>query len=195
MAKGCGDLVVLLNERWEAIGVAPGATIHHEDTPLHLAFTCYAFDAAGRFLLTRRSWAKRTWPGVWTNSCCGHPAPGEALHDAVCRRLDAELGAVPDRLDTVLAAVRYRAVMDNGIVENEVGPVVRALLTGGIRPDPREVAETAWVDWSDLAAANTVGVACLSPWSTVTIAALAALGPDPRAWPAIPALDLPGGLR
>ncbi|MFI5987582.1 isopentenyl-diphosphate Delta-isomerase [Streptomyces sp. NPDC051555] len=189
------EMIVLLKERWEATGHAPKLASHHNDTPLHLAFTCYAFNPEGKFLLTRRALTKKTWPGAWTNSCCGHPAPGESLHAAVTRRLQAELGVHPDRLDTVLAAVRYRAVMDNGIVENEVGPVVRALLTQPPRPDPDEVETTRWTAWPDLVAAATEGAAEITPWSLITIRELAALGPDPWKWPSIPTHELPGGLH
>ncbi|WP_308165873.1 isopentenyl-diphosphate Delta-isomerase [Actinomadura sp. NEAU-AAG7] len=128
------EMVVLLDWVWRAVGAAPKRTVHHSDTPLHLAFTCYAFDTGGWLLLTRRAWTKKTWPGVWANTCCGHPAPGEALHQAVQRRLEAELGTRAARLDVVLGAVRYRAVMANGIMENEVGPAVRVHLA---RPPPR----------------------------------------------------------
>ncbi|MDG4857101.1 isopentenyl-diphosphate Delta-isomerase [Streptomyces sp. T-3] len=186
MLEADDERIVLLDDDWEAIGHAPKLATHHSNTPLHLAFTCYAFDSEGRFLLTRRAWAKKTWPGVWTNSCCGHLAPEETLHSAVSRRLQAELGVTAARMDVVLDAVRYRAVMDNGIVENEVGPAVRVLLQGPVDPNPYEVAEITWLPWTRLVDAVTDGTQSISPWSVVTIEKLTALGANPWQWPVVP---------
>ncbi|MEU7068126.1 isopentenyl-diphosphate Delta-isomerase [Streptomyces sp. NPDC046161] len=189
------EMIVLLDEDWEMAGVAPKVASHHERTPLHLAFSCYVFDGRGQLLLTRRSLAKKTWPGVWTNSCCGHPGPGEPLEEAVARRLTAELGASVERMDTVVSAGRYRAVMGNGIVENEVGPVVRVTLDGPVVPEPSEIAEVAWVPWPEAVVRAASEDSDLSPWSRLTIAQLADLGPDPWQWPVCPPSSLPPSLR
>lgn len=195
MSMSDSELVVLLDENWRAVGSAPKEQTHHYDTPLHLAFTAYVFDEAGRFLLSRRALTKRTWPGVWTNSFCGHPMPGELLEDAVRRRLKRELGTEAKRVDLVLGAVRYRAVMDNGMTENEVGPAVRVLLSGPPAPNRQEVAALRWVPWEELVHKVTHQPSDLSPWTVVTVAQLSRLGPDPWEWPVADAGELPPALR
>jgi len=118
---------------------------------LHLAFSCYVFDVAGRLLLTRRAATKKTWPGVWTNSVCGHPLPREDIADSVRRRARDELGIGLSALTLILPVFRYRAVMPDGVVENELCPVFRAAWTGTPAPDPAEVDDVSWLDWSAFA--------------------------------------------
>lgn len=62
------ELVVLLADDGTPIGSGPNATVHHENTPLHLAFSCYVFDKSGRLVITQRALDKPTFPGMWTNS-------------------------------------------------------------------------------------------------------------------------------
>lgn len=158
------ELVVLLDESGTPCGTAPKATVHHESTPLHLAFSCWLFDGNGGVLLTRRAAGKTTWPLVWTNSFCGHPGPGEAIEDAVRRRGDDELGVNLGQLQLALPDFRYTAQMPNGIRENEVCPVFTAVLPGEPRPDPTEVDAFRWVSWSDLPAEVATGSESYSPW-------------------------------
>ncbi len=160
------DQVVLLDRDGRPIGSADRLTVHGSDTPLHLAFSCYLFDRTGRVLLTRRSLGKRTWPGVWTNSCCGHPRPGEKPLDAVRRRIFDELGVGIDNPRLVLPHFAYRATDASGVVENEICPVwIGELDSSPLLPNPDEVAEVAWAQWSAVVALARTTPALLSPWS------------------------------
>jgi len=165
--------VVLLAEDGTAVGTADKALVHTRDTPLHLAFSCHVFDDAGRVLVTRRALTKITWPGVWTNAFCGHPAPGEAMTDAVHRRGRHELGVEIGAPVDVLPDFRYRAVDASGIVENEICPVHTARALTAPRPDPTEVAEHRWVRPEDLLAAVRAAPWAFSPWLVSQLA-------DPR---------------
>ncbi|WP_426243309.1 isopentenyl-diphosphate Delta-isomerase [Nocardioides sp. LHG3406-4] len=168
------ELVVLLAEDGTPIGTAPKSEVHHRDTPLHLAFSCYLFDPDGRLLLTRRAWSKKTWPGAWTNSCCGHPGPGEPVDQAVQRRVEQELGVQAHDLRMVLPDFRYRAVMPDGTVENEVCPVFTAVCDdpAALRPDASEVAEHAWISWTEFRDDVVEGGRDVSPWCREQVEAL-----------------------
>src|SRR5436190_23150662 len=100
------ELVVLVDDHGRELGTPTKASVHHRTTPLHLGFSCYVFDADGRVLMTRRALSKRTFPGVWTNSFCGHPAPGERTEDAVHRRARGELGLALHNVVCVLPDYR-----------------------------------------------------------------------------------------
>ena len=192
MSTTTTEQVVLLDEAGVAIGVADKAGVHHSDTPLHLAFSCYVFDSRGRFLLTRRAATKKTWPAVWTNSCCGHPGPGEPFLDAVRRRVHQELGLVLDGPRLVLPAFRYRAVMPDGIVEHEMCPVTVAVTDQAPDPDPGEVDDLAWVEWAPFRRDVLAGRRSISPWCLEQVQALAE---DPLAMPDQPASSLPPAAR
>src|SRR5262245_58603977 len=101
------ERVVLVDDAGRPIGTAPKAEVHGADTPLHLAFSCHLSGADGRLLVTRRALGKQTFPGVWTNAVCGHPAPEEDLDEAVRRRVRHELGLELEQLRVVLPEFRY----------------------------------------------------------------------------------------
>lgn len=167
------ERVILLDDAGNSVGTAAKAAVHHADTPLHLGFSCYLFDDTGRVLLTRRALGKKTWPGVWTNSFCGHPAPGEVIIDAVHRRGHQELGAAISDVHCVLPDFRYSARAADGTVENEICPVFCALVDGAIDPVPDEVMDLVWVDWSEVRSAASLDWA-ISPWAQTQVPLLEA---------------------
>jgi isopentenyl-diphosphate delta-isomerase len=185
------ELVVLLDEDGRAVGTADKAGVHHADTPLHLAFSCYLFDGKGNVLVTRRALHKRTFPGVWTNSCCGHPAPGEPLDEAVRRRVEQELGTTVTGLRLLLPRFRYRAEQD-GVVENEMCPVFVGSADGDVAPDPDEVGEARWEPWEAFRAGVLDGSRTVSVWCREQVSQLPA---DPMAAATAAVDDLPPAAR
>lgn len=165
------ELVVLLDEGGRPIGTAAKASVHTAHTPLHRAFSCYLFSAAGQLLLTRRAQVKRTFAGMWTNSVCGHPAPGESDGDAIRRRTWEELQLSVDQLAPALPAFRYRATSHQldgePVLENEICPVYLARTTGQPHPDPTETDAYAWVDWVEFLRRLAAQPDAFSPWSAL----------------------------
>jgi isopentenyl-diphosphate delta-isomerase len=170
------DEVVLLSDDGRPVGTAPRATVHHADTPLHLAFSCYLLDGGGRVLLTRRALAKRAWPGVWTNAFCGHPRPGESFEDAIHRYARHELGTRVAGLRPVLPDFRYRAVDAGGVVENEVCPVYAAQVAADLEPNPDEVMDLRWVGVDEMFDVVAAAPWVLSPWMVEQVAQLRDVG-------------------
>jgi isopentenyl-diphosphate delta-isomerase len=165
------EQVVLVDEAGTPIGTADKSVIHDGATPLHLAFSCHVFHTDGRVLLTRRALGKRTFPGVWTNSFCGHPAPGEDPMDAVRRRGARELGLEIGALEPVLPRFRYEATDASGIVENEICPVYRTVVDADPQPRADEVDEWEWVEPSRVRDAVVAAPFAFSPWLVLQLAA------------------------
>jgi isopentenyl-diphosphate delta-isomerase len=144
---------VLVDPAGRPIGSAEKLSAHHAQTPLHLAFSCYVFNREGLFLVTRRAQSKRVWPGVWSNSACGHPAPGESMEAAIARGLRRELELTAGDLEEALPTYSYRAPPFRGIVEHEVCPVYVARAESEPRPNPAEVEDLRWMSWAEFVSA------------------------------------------
>ena len=159
-----GEHVILLDEQDQPAGMLEKYAAHTFDTPLHLAFSCWLFNQQGQLLVTRSSLGKKAWPGVWTNSVCGHPQQGETFEQAVTRRCRFELGVEIADIAPVHPAFRYRAVAPNGIVENEVCPVYAARVVSEVQPNDDEVMDYQWVDLATMLSALAATPWAFSPW-------------------------------
>lgn len=149
------ELIVFVGEDGQPTGeTGPKLASHTADTRLHLAFSCYIFRKSNnKFLVTQRALSKKVWPGVWTNSVCGHPAPAEALEDAIRRRTAYEVGITElTDIRCVLPKYRYKTPPYNGIIENEFCPVFVAYTDQEPKPNPEEVEAYKWLDWTEYAA-------------------------------------------
>jgi isopentenyl-diphosphate delta-isomerase len=130
--------LILINEGNRAIGTAGKEAVHREGL-LHRAFSIFMVDERGRILLQQRSPRKYHSGGLWANSCCGHPRPGERTLTAARRRLHEELG-IRDPLKFGFFA-RYRTDLDRGMQENEFVYVYFGRLRSPPKPAPAEVAK------------------------------------------------------
>lgn len=144
------EQIVFVDESGQPTGeTGPKLESHTANTKLHLAFSCYIFRKSDNaFLVTQRALSKKVWPGVWTNSVCGHPAPGEAMEDAIRRRAKYELGIEQlSSISCVLPKYRYTTPPYNGIIENEFCPVFIAYVDGEPNPNHEEVEDYEWMPW------------------------------------------------
>lgn len=158
------ERVLLLDDNLRVCGTEDKALVHTRYTPLHLAFSCYIFNDDGKLLLTRRALGKQAWPGVWTNSVCGHPQEQETMEQAVQRRCRHELGLTVHGLRNVDPGFRYRATDASGIVENEFCPVFFASTTAQPQPNPDEVMDYCWESIDNVLAGVRAVPAAFSPW-------------------------------
>jgi isopentenyl-diphosphate delta-isomerase len=138
---------------------------HQAPGHLHRAFSVLLLDKAGRVLLQQRAPEKYHFAARWTNSCCGHPAPGTDVTLAAQDRTFAELGLdVP--LQVVGTFLYQAADQASGLVEHELDTV----LVGRLRPgavlavDPAEVSATRLVRVADLEAELAQDPGAFTPW-------------------------------
>lgn len=158
------ELIVLVDENNGVLGTAPKLQTHSAHTPLHRGFSIFLFNKKGELLLQQRALSKKTWPGVWSNSCCGHPMLSETPEEAAKRRVRYELGIGGIDAIVVLPDFRYKAEKD-GVVENEICPVLVGFTENGPAINPDEVNDVKWIDWGDfLNLVNEPGSG-FSPWA------------------------------
>ncbi len=162
-----GELVVLVDEKNNVLGTSPKESVHTQNTPLHRGFSLFLFNSKEELLITRRAFDKKTFPGVWTNTVCGHPGPEENVIDAAKRRLLDELGIAGQDVKDIreVAPYRYRFADKNGIVENEICPVIVARSEAEPKPNREEVAEWKLIGWKEFLKDLEDNPEVYSPWS------------------------------
>lgn len=141
------EQVILVNESDEPIGEME-KMLAHEQGVLHRAFSVFIFNAQGEVLLQQRALSKYHSPGLWTNTCCSHPRPGETTEQAAHRRLKEEMG-----FDCTLQhkfSFIYKVQFDNGLYEHELDHVYTGVYEGEPSINPDEVNTFKWMKWEQL---------------------------------------------
>jgi isopentenyl-diphosphate Delta-isomerase len=157
--------VELVTPSGESVGSATVEEAHLPPGLLHRAFSVVLFDFDGRTLVQRRAATKSRFAGLWSNTCCSHPAPGQPLASFAARRLGEELRLAAPEL-TEAGRFTYRAADEiGGWIEHEYDHVlVGTMPAADPSPDPDEVDEWRWVEVSKLQAELDAEPAAFTPW-------------------------------
>ena len=139
--------IVLISEANRMVGAAQKDVVHRCGL-LHRAFSIFLTDAEGRFLLQRRSRSKYHSGGLWSNSCCGHPRPGERVLTGARRRVFEELGVTANL--TFRFYARYSVALNNNMYENELVYVYSGPIKNTPVPDPDEIEEIKYLSFAEI---------------------------------------------
>lgn len=136
------ETLILVDEKDRPCGTQEKLAAHM--LPLrHRAFSVFVFNLKEEILIQRRALGKYHSPGLWANSCCGHPRPGEKVDKAAQCRLEEEMGFTCP-LSSV-TQVCYTLKLETNLWELEFTHVFRGEYEEEFQPNPEEVMETKWI--------------------------------------------------
>ncbi len=141
------EKVILVDESDNEIGTEEKLKAHEKGL-LHRAISICVFDSKGRMLLQKRNSKKYHSGGLWSNTCCSHPRPGETVEDAAHRRLMEEMG-FDCKLEEKGHFV-YKAKLDHGLTEHELDHLFIGKYEGEVKPNSEEVEDYKWVEMKEL---------------------------------------------
>jgi isopentenyl-diphosphate delta-isomerase len=139
--------VLEVNEQDEIIG--PQEKLYaHQKGILHRAFSIFTFNSKWELLLQQRATEKYHCGGLWTNTCCSHPASANDTITDAHKRLQEEMG-----FDCELSFIEkflYKAELDNGLREHELDYIYKGYYDGPVNFNQAEVQAIRYISWSDL---------------------------------------------
>lgn len=141
------EQVILVDESDNEIGTEEKMEAHTLGL-LHRAFSIFVYNTRGEMLLQKRALSKYHSGGLWTNTCCSHPRPGESIMDAAHRKLVQEMGF--DCPLTEVFSFTYKAGLGGGLTEHEFDHVFIGSYDGDPLPNPEEADGYKWIDTKTL---------------------------------------------
>lgn len=140
--------VILVDKHDVEQGTMKKMEAHKNGGTLHRAFSVFVFNTKGELLLQRRALHKYHSGGLWTNTCCSHPRPGETVREAGHRRLEEEMGMQCKLVE--LFSFEYKAELDGGMTEWELDHVLLGLSDKEPSINEEEVAEFKYMPLDDI---------------------------------------------
>jgi isopentenyl-diphosphate delta-isomerase len=141
------EQVILVNEQDEPVGSCEKMAAHEQGL-MHRAFSVFVFNTRGRLLLQQRSKGKYHSGGLWTNTCCSHPRPGESTEDAAYRRLQEEMGFQTELSHAF--TFTYQETLDKGLIEHEIDHVFTGIYEGEVFHNTEEAMDHSYMDMAQL---------------------------------------------
>ncbi len=137
--------VILVDEFDNAIGTMEKIEAHQKGI-LHRAFSVLLFNSKGEILLQKRALEKYHSGGLWSNTCCSHPLPGESMAEATRRKLIQEMGI--DLEPEFAYKFIYKTNLADNLIEHEYDHVYIGTYNGNPIINTEEVQD--W-NFSDVA--------------------------------------------
>lgn len=137
------EKVILVDEHDNPVGTMEKMEAHMKGV-LHRAFSILLFNSKGELLLQRRASAKYHSGGLWTNTCCSHPRPGETVEQAARRKLKQEMGI--DIQPMFAYKFIYRSALDHQLTEHEYDHVLIGTFDGTPVINMEEVEDWRFAD-------------------------------------------------
>lgn len=159
------EKVILVNKKDKAIGIEEKMKAHQKGK-LHRAISVILFNKGGEILIQKRANSKYHSPGLWANTCCSHPRPGESLKETAKRRLKEEMGIETDLKE--FFSFIYKARVGD-LVEHEFDHVFLGRFDGRPKPDKKEVEDWQWIKLTDLEADIKKNPQKYTPWFKIII--------------------------
>ncbi len=139
--------VILVDENDNELGTMEKLEAHRK-SKLHRAISVFIVNSRGEWLLQRRAMNKYHTAGLWSNTCCSHPFPGENNLDAANRRLREEMG-LQTQLKEIFHFI-YREKLNDNFTEYELDHVFLGLSNDNPNIDPNEVLEWKRIPYKEL---------------------------------------------
>lgn len=158
------DEIILVNMNDDEIGCCEKMEAHRIPA-LHRAFSVFLYKKEGGklyMLLQRRAEGKYHSGGLWTNACCSHPRKGETLAEAVPRRMAEELGIAADVEEEFSFTYFHR--FSESCAEFEYDHVFSGKWEMEVTPNPEEISQVAWMEFSDIEQQMMAQPDRFSPW-------------------------------
>lgn len=161
------EKVILVDKNNKEIGIEEKIRAHVKGK-LHRAFSIFLFNSKNELLLQRRAKTKYHCGGLWTNTCCSHPRPGEKIIDAAKRRLKEEMGIITEDIWNVSSFI-YKAILGNGLTEHEYDYVLVGNCDESPKINLKEVDNWKWVTLEELKKDIKKNADKYTPWFRIIL--------------------------